>query len=267
MEKKETYLNILIVRISMKNISILIPAYNEEKYIKKTTLETLNYLKNLELNSFEIIIIPNGCTDNTENLVRALSKKYKEINYIISEKGAGNAIKKGIEKASNDIITWVFADGEMDYSFIGRGLDLMEEYDLINGSRFKKSGKFGVDRGSDKKTFSNFLRRFLSYSCRVYTLSMIRLPISEIGILKMFRKDWAQKNLKIESSGWGLQSDILMQASIDDLRIKDIPISIQLKRPTAESRLNVFQEMKSLLKSITKAGIKIRIAKLKRLFR
>lgn len=250
----------------MKNITILIPAYNEEKYIKNTTLETLNYLKNLKLDSFEIIIIPNGCTDNTEKIVNKLSREYKEVKYVVSNKGAGNAIKTGIKESSKDVITWVFADGEMDYTFIERGLKLMKEHDLVNGSRFKESGKFGVDRRSDKKGLSNFLRWFLSYGCRIYTLLMLKLPISEIGILKMFKKDWAQKNLKINSVNWGLQSDILMQAAINNLKIKDIPIKIELKRPTSESRLNVFQEMKSLLKSITRAGIKIRLAKIKKLF-
>ena len=190
--------------------------------------------------------------------------RYKQVKWIVSEKGAGNAIKTGIKKASKDVITWVFADGEMDYRFIDRGLKLMKSYDLINGSRFKKSGKFGVERSLDKKSISNALRRTLSHACRIYTLIMIKLPISEIGILKMFRKNWAQKNLKIESTGWGLQSDILAQAAIDNLKVKDLPIHIELKRPTSESRLNVFQETKSLLKSITNAGIRIRIAKIKK---
>ncbi len=247
------------------SISILIPAYNEEKYIKGTILETLSYLKKLKLD-FEIIIIPNGCSDKTELIAKELSKNNKKIKYVVSKKGAGNAIKKGIKYASKDIITWVFADGEMDYSFIKKGLELMNEYDLVTGARVLENKKFGVKEDKEKGFISNSLRRFLSKSCRLFSRYWIPLPISEIGILKMFKRRWAQKNLNLRDPNWGIQAEILLQAGLDKLKIKEIPIKIELKRHTSESRLNVFQEMISLLKSITKAGVKVRLTKLKRLF-
>lgn len=248
----------------MKSLTVLIPAYNEEKYIKSTTIETLNYLKKLNLNSFEIIVIPNGCTDDTEKIAKEISDKHKEVKCIVSEKGAGNAIKKGIEKASKDVITWAFADGEMDYSFIDRGLKLMDNYDLINGARFISSGKFGVHEDRNKGIKSHFFRRFLSRSCRLFAKTWIPLSISETGILKMFRKDWAQKNLKLKDQNWGIQSEILLQGGLDDLKITEIPISITLKRNAPDSRLNIKKETISLFKTIFKTGL---ILRLKNLFK
>jgi glycosyltransferase involved in cell wall biosynthesis len=64
-------------------ISIVIPAYNEEKRIGKT-LEAYGTFfedkkKNKEIDNFEILIVINGTTDKTEEVVKTFSKKYKEI--------------------------------------------------------------------------------------------------------------------------------------------------------------------------------------------
>ncbi len=248
------------------SLTVLIPAYNEEKYIKSTVLETLNFLKpnRDKIDSFEIIICINGSTDNTEQIAKKLSEKYPEVRYIsTNEKGAGIAIKLGIQAAKKEIISWVFADGEMDYTFLTRGISFMDQYDFINSSR-KISGHFGVE--NREVSFSNLIRKFLSKACRVYTRLMIPLNIYEIGVVKMFKREWAQNKLDLTDSNWGIQSEFLMQASLDDLKIAEIPIEIKRKRDIKDAKLNVIKETYSLFKTITKAGLKIRIAKLKKFF-
>jgi len=62
----------------MVKLSIIIPAYNEEKRIRKTVDAYIKYFKKY---SYELIIIPNGCRDNTEKIVKELSRKYSKIKY------------------------------------------------------------------------------------------------------------------------------------------------------------------------------------------
>ena len=83
----------------MEKISIVVPAYNEEKRIGKTAREYLNYFKNLKkekILDFEIIFVLNACTDDTLGVV----KKFKspEVKILNFERGGkGFAIVEGFK--------------------------------------------------------------------------------------------------------------------------------------------------------------------------
>ena len=62
-------------------LSLIIPAYDEEKRILKTLIEYNNFLKKIFKNNFEIIIIPNNCKDNTLGVVENFAKKNKQIKF------------------------------------------------------------------------------------------------------------------------------------------------------------------------------------------
>ncbi|MEK6827619.1 MAG: glycosyltransferase, partial [Nanoarchaeota archaeon] len=85
-------------------ISIVIPAYNEEKRIGKI-LENYGAFfekkkKGREISDFEILIVINNTKDNTEEVVKKFAKKYSEIRFIRFEKGGkGFAITEGFKDA------------------------------------------------------------------------------------------------------------------------------------------------------------------------
>lgn len=94
----------------IKTVSIIIPAYNEEKSIVKTIKSalSLNYLKD----KFEIIIVDDGSEDNTY----ALAKKYESATHpivkVFSKKngGKGSALNLGIKNSKSEIIVSMDAD-------------------------------------------------------------------------------------------------------------------------------------------------------------
>ena len=93
----------------MKNnkISIVIPSFNQGKYIESTILSVLNQ----KYNNKELIIIDGGSTDDTLSII----KKYEnQIYYWISEKdkGQSHAIKKGFDIATGDVFCWLNSDDE-----------------------------------------------------------------------------------------------------------------------------------------------------------
>jgi len=67
--------------------SVIIPAHNEEKYISKTVLALLSQ----EYPNFEVIVVPNGCNDQTE----------QKVQEIISETGFGNVVKSYTDPVAN----------------------------------------------------------------------------------------------------------------------------------------------------------------------
>jgi glycosyltransferase involved in cell wall biosynthesis len=93
----------------MKNIifSVIIPLYNKEQYIKRTILSVLNQT----FSNFEIIIIDDGSTDNSVNIINSIdSDKIR----LISQKNAGpsSARNRGIVEAQGDYLAFLDADDE-----------------------------------------------------------------------------------------------------------------------------------------------------------
>jgi hypothetical protein len=89
----------------MTDISIIIPAYNAEKYINKCIDTLINQTKK----ELEIIVINDGSTDNTENIVK--SYKDKRIKYYKNKnQGIGKTRNFGIEKATGKYLMFVDSD-------------------------------------------------------------------------------------------------------------------------------------------------------------
>lgn len=86
-------------------ISIIIPSYNQGKYIEKTILSVLKQ----SYKYFELIIIDGGSTDDT---LETISRYQNFISYWVSEKDSGqsHAINKGFKIAKGDYVTWLNSD-------------------------------------------------------------------------------------------------------------------------------------------------------------
>ncbi len=83
-------------------ISIIIPAYNEEKYIEKT----IQSIKDQTTNSYEIIVVANGCTDRTQEI----ASKYTPHSFVINRPNVSLARNIGAQHASGDILIFLDAD-------------------------------------------------------------------------------------------------------------------------------------------------------------
>ena len=87
-------------------LSIVIPAYNEEKRIENTLISYYDYFNRIYSKDFEIFVVINGSNDNTIGVVDKISRQYKQIKYVnVSGKiGKGGAIIEGFKRV-NGVIT------------------------------------------------------------------------------------------------------------------------------------------------------------------
>lgn len=88
-------------------VSVIVPVYNVEKYIKKC----LDSLVNQTLNGVEIIVVNDGSPDNSQKIIDEYTKKYKNVKSYIKENGGlSDARNYGIKKATGEYISFVDSD-------------------------------------------------------------------------------------------------------------------------------------------------------------
>ena len=133
-------------------ISVVIPAYNEEKAISKTIDEIKKVMKKNRLDKgLEIIVVNDGSTDNTKEV--AINKGVTVINNP-ENMGYGFSLKRGILEAKNETIVITDADGTYPFDMVPEMLKKKNEgFDLVIGAR---TGKY-----YRQSVFKNFLRRLL----------------------------------------------------------------------------------------------------------
>jgi glycosyltransferase involved in cell wall biosynthesis len=117
--------------------SLIIPCYNEAENIP-LLLERCN--KVFEQEDTEVILVDNGSTDNSSDVLIELLLKYPDCRSVTVEKnqGYGFGILAGLRAAKGDILGWTHADMQTDPQDALRGLDLFDEYGndiFVKGSR------------------------------------------------------------------------------------------------------------------------------------
>ena len=112
-------------------LSVIIPVYNTEKYIKRC-LETV---VNQSYPDFEIIIINDASTDNSDKIIKNFITNYKNIKYynLPENIGIGNARNLGISYASGEYIGFVDSDDWIDSDFYHKLINSVIEYNTDIG--------------------------------------------------------------------------------------------------------------------------------------
>ena len=200
--------------------SVIFPARNEEELIKEAVLETYKHLKKKK-HTFEILVVTNGCTDKTEDIVKELGKKYKEIKLIYSKPGYGFALRKGLEKAEGDYIV-IFNVDFYDLRLIDLiDIDLFGR-DFIIGSKM-------AHWSEDKRPAS---RKFVSTLFNIYLNAVHGFKGSDTHGIKVFRKEVKNKILKkcITTSGI-FDTEFVIKAQKESFSFADFPVVVEEKRP------------------------------------
>ena len=197
----------------MTKYSIVIPAYNEEESIKNV-LGDIRSVMNRTKKSYEIIVVNDASTDNTENIV----SKSKEIKIITHERnqGYGASLKDGIRKARGEWIIITDSDGTYFIKDITKLLKHTNGHDMIIGAR--KSKNVPLLRRPAKW----ILKRVSNY------ITNTRIPDLNSG-LRVFRKDLAYRFWNLFPDGFSFTTTITIAALCSGYEVKYININY-LKR-------------------------------------
>src|SRR3990167_3034021 len=126
------------LRNVQKSISFIIPLHNEEGIFVAQISRLNKIIRKLSLKNYKIILIENGSTDNTYKLAKKICLVDKNVVLIkVSFPHYGQAIKKGLETAANELVIQLDLD-LIDYKFIKKAVNMSPKYDILVGSKFLK---------------------------------------------------------------------------------------------------------------------------------
>ena len=167
----------------MINYSLVIPCYNEEKTIKSILERTKNIFLNRNI---ELIIVNNGSTDNSKQIIESSIFDYPHAKFINIEtnQGYGGGILEGLKHCEGEIIGWTHADLQTD------PLDCINAFDI-----FKEKNKLAkiYIKGNRKKRPK--YDQFFTFGMSVFETLLLRKLIYDVNAQptifpKTFFKSW-----------------------------------------------------------------------------
>jgi len=201
------------------DLSIVIPAYNEEKRISSTLINYHNYFYAIYKNNFEILVIINGTKDKTEEIVKALSKKFKNIqsrNYP-GKIGKGGAVIEGFKIANGALIGFVDADMATPPNAFNDLIHNIRNNDGIVASRWSKQSIINKKQPIRRRIVSRIFNIF------VRILFNIQITDTQCGA-KLFRSKAVKSTVNLLGvTQWGFDVDLLYQMRKNNFKIVEIP--------------------------------------------
>lgn len=177
-----------------KTLSIVIPAYNEEKSLPVFLPELIDFTKK---NKYEIIIVNDGSKDSTLKVLKEYENDITIVSHKVN-KGYGGAIKSGVKHALTDYVITIDADGQHVLEDVKTLFELIVEKDadMVVGSRAKHKSA-SIYRGIGKSI--------------IRTIAKILLPVHIHDLnsgMKIYNTKLAQKYLNLCPNGMAY-SDII----------------------------------------------------------
>jgi len=197
----------------MKNLSIIIPAYNEQGAIAETIKGLKKELSDIDLN-YEIIVVNDGSTDKTKKILEKISG-IKLINHPYN-KGYGASLKTGVRNAKSNLLMFFDGDGQHLPENIPNFLKHIKDFDMVSGALPKKGYKVPYIRRPGKK----LLHLIANY------LTGMKIPDVNRG-LRIVRKNDISKFLHILPNGFSFSTTTMLAFIKDGLSVKFVPIKIK----------------------------------------
>ena len=240
----------------MNKLSIVIPAWNEEKTLAQMVEKVIS-IKYPHINEIEVIIVNDGSTDSTWEIMKDLEKRFPEVHAFSNEKNSGKSqtVKNGILKTTGDVVVIQDADFEYEPNEISDLLNLMvqKDLDVVYGNRFGKKNKVIY--------WQNYMgNKFLSFVSNVFTYPRIKVWIPDMEVCyKLMNGEVARAvggNIT-STSRFGLEPEVTAKLSRYKLNGKHLKFGIvsisYFPRSIAEGKkMSAFDDGYKAIKEILK---------------
>ena len=208
--------------MTLDSLSIVIPAYNEEKRLPKTLDRILEWLKEQHLKFQEVIVVDDGSRDATAGVVDAYSKPPSPVRLLRNpgNRGKGYAVRHGMLDAEGDWILYTDADLSAP----------IEEAQKLYSAALAQNAVIAIgSRAVDRSLVAVHQSAFREYSGRFFNLVMravTGLPFHDTQCgFKLYRADAAKEVFsRQEQDGFSFDVEDLVIAKKLGLRAVEVPV-------------------------------------------
>jgi dolichyl-phosphate beta-glucosyltransferase len=206
-------------------LSIVIPALNEEHRLPVTLERLCTYLAQQPY-MWEIIVVPNGCTDSTAGVARVAACDEPRIRVVeIDVRGKGLAAKAGALASTGDVVFLCDADLSMPPERLASFLEAIERADVVAGSR-----EAGAARRFDEPWHRHIMGRIFNHLVRI--MAVPGIDDTQCGF-KAFRRDAALDLFGQQTvAGWGFDVELLYLARKYGYIVEELGIDWYFDRDT-----------------------------------
>ena len=193
-----------------RELSVIIPAYNEERNIDKAVQKCLEVLPKF-VEQFEIVVVNDGSSDGTGTIADRMAKSHEQVKVFHHgrNKGMGAGIATGFSHARYDLLFATPADMQFDIRELGGLLALIGGADIV--------ASFRVNRNY------NWYRWIITYTNIFLLRLLFGLKVKDPNWVKLFRKEVFSR-IEITSPGFFWDAEVLIKAKKQGLRIAEVGV-------------------------------------------
>ncbi len=224
----------------MLKLSVIIPAYNEERRLPATLQSVHQYLAERG-GDFEIVVVDDGSLDNTQGVVETFASHNEGVRLISysPNQGKGHAVRVGMLRADGDLLLVNDADGSSPIEEVERLEDAIAAgADVAIGSRAKPDPTRRVDALAYRKYIGN------TFNLIVQSLLLPGIHDTQCGF-KLFKREAGRQVFSVcRLDGYGFDVETLYVARLQGFSIAEVAINWS---NVAGSKVNVLFDSPKML--------------------
>lgn len=201
-------------------LSVVVPAYNEEKRISKTLESISNFLIKQNYRA-EVLIVSDGSSDKTVDTAKAFAGRVANLKVIENKEnhGKGYVTRQGMIEAKGAVRVFMDADNSTSLDQIDRFLPFLKEgYDVVIGDRDLKESRIKIHQSKLKEFLGDF------GNVLVQTLAVPGIEDTQCGFKVFSGKSAEQIFKRMTIDKWGFDIEALAIANMLGYKIKTVPV-------------------------------------------
>jgi len=208
--------------MSNTKLSVIIPAYNEEKRVG-STLESVNRYLEKQDYSYEILVVANNCTDRTDDVVKEYQEKIPHLELMDlgpGIPGKGGAVREGLLKSNGQYAVFMDADNSTRITEMDKFWPhFVKGKAVVFGSRDIKGAKVEVSQSKLRETFGKM------GNLLIQIVLLPGIKDTQCGFKAFNREAIKAIFPKQKITGWGFDMEVLALAKKLGFQTKEVPVA------------------------------------------